>query len=111
MQTILIAATFSGFIFFFIFAFFCYLFKKKLERKKQCRQRVRHKKHEKKCSSSGKKVSPCLTSIRTCNRTGPPLINNKLLKYNQNKKKTETDNPIIIICPDSETIFAKKANR
>ncbi|KAI1698555.1 CUB domain protein [Ditylenchus destructor] len=34
MRTIMVAATFSGFIFLFIFGFFCFLFKTKLERKR-----------------------------------------------------------------------------
>ncbi|VDK42953.1 unnamed protein product [Anisakis simplex] len=39
LQTVLFAATFSGCIFLFIFGFFCYLFKKKFERKKNKKRR------------------------------------------------------------------------
>lgn len=164
MRTILIAATFSGFIFLFIFGFFCYLFKKKLERKKQRKRRARRNKRSAKLASSSKKVSSCALQTQSRNRTGAPPINHKVSHYNSNSatykkkcsytssendssdsqknymlrkpfrsprpislayqncngssytvcssvnktKKNSSDNPIIIIRPDSETILAKE---
>lgn len=82
----MIAATFSGFIFLFIFGFFCFLFKKKLERKKKKRLSQRYKSkqqhgtggserhHRKKTSLKYSKASASLPRTRNPYRSAKPAI-------------------------------------
>lgn len=63
VQTVLFAAAFSGCIFLFIVAFFCYVFKKKFEKKKKKRERY--------ATSGMKHLREPFRSARPVNRADP----------------------------------------